>query len=107
MSKRPDSENTARRMPQSKMHLECNMGRDNRVARKQLQPKSQRTTDKIIREPIEIKEQLPSRSKKTFGRLGEKTVALQMVKENRKVGSSNGLQDVGDNVLEGSATAET
>jgi hypothetical protein len=76
------------------------MGRDNRVAKKQLQPKSQRTTDKIIKEPIEIKdnyrkEQLPSRSKKTFGRLGEKTVALQMVRENRKVGSSNGLQDVG------------
>jgi Mg2+ and Co2+ transporter CorA len=56
MRKRPDSENTARRMPQSKMHLEFNMGRDNRVARKQLQPKSQRTTDKFIREPIEIKD---------------------------------------------------
>jgi hypothetical protein len=55
-----------------------NLGRDNRVARKQLQPKSQRTTDKFVREPIEIKdnyrkEQLHSRSKKTFSRLVRKT----------------------------------
>jgi hypothetical protein len=40
--KGPDSESTARRMLQNKMHLEFNMGRDNRVARKQLQPKNQR-----------------------------------------------------------------
>jgi hypothetical protein len=53
MRKRPDSESTARRMPHSRMHLGFNMGRDH----KQLQPKSQRTSDKIIRKHIEIKEQ--------------------------------------------------
>jgi hypothetical protein len=45
------------------------MGRDNRVSRKQLQPKIERTFDKIIRKPIEIKDQdrkeeLHSRTKK-------------------------------------------
>jgi hypothetical protein len=69
MRKRPGSENTARRMPQSKMHLGFNMGSDNRLARKQIQRKSQRTSDKIIRKLIEIKdnyrkEQLHPRTKK-------------------------------------------
>jgi hypothetical protein len=62
-------ESTARRMPQSRMHLRFNMGRDNRVARKQIQPKRQRTTEKIIKKLIEIKdnyrkEQLHPRMKK-------------------------------------------
>jgi hypothetical protein len=101
MRKMPGNESTARRMPQSKMHLKFNMGRDNRVARKQLQPKRLRTSDKIIRKHIEIKDQdlkkqLHSRTKKTFCRLSKKTVARQMVMENRIVGSSIGLQDVGD-----------
>jgi hypothetical protein len=65
MRKRPDSENAARRMPQSKMHLEFNIGRDNRVERKSLQPTERKTSGRIIRK-------------------------LQ------QVGSSNGLQDVGD-----------
>jgi hypothetical protein len=57
------------------------MGRDNPVARQQLQLKILGTTDIFVREPIEIKwkylkEQLHSRSKKTFSRLGKKTVAL-------------------------------
>jgi hypothetical protein len=52
-----------------KMHLEYNMGRDDRLARKQIQPKSQRTSDKINRKLIEIKdnyrkEQLHPRAKK-------------------------------------------
>jgi hypothetical protein len=99
--KRPGSESTARRMPQSKMHPEFNMGSDNRVARKQLQLKIQGTSDKCIRKHIEIKnqdrkEQLHSRTKKIFGRLGKKTVARQMVRENRVIGSSIGLKDVGD-----------
>jgi hypothetical protein len=69
MRKRPGSESTAMRMPQSKMHLEFNMRRDHRLARKQIQPKSQRTSDKIIRKLIEIndncrKEQLHPRTKK-------------------------------------------
>jgi hypothetical protein len=42
-----------------------------------------------------MKDQLHSRTKKTFGRLGKKTVALQMVTEIRIFGSSPGLQ-VGD-----------
>jgi hypothetical protein len=53
--KGPGNESTARRMPQSKMHLKFNMGRDNRLARKQLQLKSQRTSDKIIRKLIDMK----------------------------------------------------
>jgi hypothetical protein len=53
---RPGNESTARRRPQSGMHLEFNMGRDNRVARKQLQAKSQRISDKIFRKFIEIKD---------------------------------------------------
>jgi hypothetical protein len=65
MCKRPDSENAARRMPQSKMHLECNRGRDNRVARKQLQLTEGKTSGRIIRKSLQV-------------------------------GSSNGLQDVGD-----------
>jgi hypothetical protein len=69
MGKRAGSESTSRRMPQSRMHLEFNMGRDNRVARKQQQLKSQRTSDNIIRKLIEIKdnyrkEQLHPRMKK-------------------------------------------
>jgi hypothetical protein len=72
---------------------------DNRVARRQLQLKIEGTSDKFIRKLIEIKdnywkEQLHSRTKKTFNRLGNKTVPLQRVRENRK--SSIGLQDVGD-----------
>jgi hypothetical protein len=99
--KRPVNESTARRMPQSKMHLKFNMGKEKRIARKQLQLKIQGTSDRIIRKLIEIKDQglkgqLHSRKKKTFGRLGKKTIALQMVMENRIVGSSIGLQDVGD-----------
>jgi hypothetical protein len=83
------------------MHLKFNMGRNNRVVRKQLQLKSQRTSDKIIRKLIEIKDQdlkkqLHFRMKKTFCRLSKKTVARQMVMENRIVGSFIGLQDVGD-----------
>jgi hypothetical protein len=60
------------------MHLEFNMGRDNGVARKQLQLqlKIEGTCDKTIRKPIEIKEQLHPRTKKTLGRPGKKTVAL-------------------------------
>jgi hypothetical protein len=101
MRKKPGSESTARRFPQRRMEPEFNMGRDNQVAIKQLQPKSQRTSDKIIRKPIEIKDQdlkkqLHSRTKKTFGRLGKKTVALQKVRENRIVDSSIGLQYVGN-----------
>jgi hypothetical protein len=83
------------------MRTEFNKGRDNRVVRKQLQPKIEGTSDKFIRKPIEIKdqelkEQLHSKAKKIFDRLGKKTVALQMVRENRIVGSSIGLQEVGD-----------
>jgi hypothetical protein len=67
--KRTGSESTAGRMPQSKMHLESYKGREKRVARKQIQPKSQRTSDKIIRKLIEIKgnyrkKQLHPREKK-------------------------------------------
>jgi hypothetical protein len=88
-------------MRQRRVHPEFNMGRDNRVARKQLQMKIEGTSDKIIKKPTEIKgedlkEQLHSRTKSTFGRLGKKTVAVQMVRENRIVCSSIGLQDVGD-----------
>jgi hypothetical protein len=36
------------------------------------------------------------RTRKTFGRLVKKTVAQQMVRENRIVGSSIGLRDVED-----------
>jgi hypothetical protein len=43
-----------------------------------------------------MKGQLHSRTKKIFGKLGKKTVALQMVRENRILGSSIGLQEVGD-----------
>jgi hypothetical protein len=101
MRKRPGSESSARRMPQSKMCLKFNMGRDKRLARKQLQLKIQGISDKISRKPIEmkdqdLKEQLHSRTKKLFGRLGKKSVVRQMVMENRIVGSSIGLQDVGD-----------
>jgi hypothetical protein len=95
MRNRPGSGSTARRMPQNKMHLEFNMGRENRLARRQLQLKSQRTSDKIIRKLIklkgkDLKEQLHSRTKKIFCRLGKKTVARQIVRENRIVGSSIG-----------------
>jgi hypothetical protein len=88
MRKRPGNESTARRNPQSKMHLKFNMGRDNRVARKQLQLKIRGTSDKIIRKHIEmmgqnLKEQFHSRMKKTFGRLVKKSAARQMVMENR------------------------
>jgi hypothetical protein len=38
----------------------------------------------------------PSEDEETFDRLGKKTVARQRVRENRIVGSSIGLQDVGD-----------
>jgi hypothetical protein len=101
MCKRPGSESSARRILQRRMGPEFNMGRDNQVARNQLQLKIEGTSDKIIRKLIEIKdkdlkEQLHSRMKKTFGRLGNKTVALQMVREIRIVGSSIGLRDVGD-----------
>jgi hypothetical protein len=54
--KRPGSESTARRIPQRRMCPEFNMGRDSRVARKQLQPKVEGTSDKIIRKLIEIKD---------------------------------------------------
>jgi hypothetical protein len=50
-------------LPQRRRHPEFNMGRDNRVARKQLQLKSRGTCDKFIRKPIKIKEQLHSRTK--------------------------------------------
>jgi hypothetical protein len=53
--KRLGSESTARRMPQRRKHSEFNMGRDNRVARKQLQLKIEGTSDKFIREHIEIR----------------------------------------------------
>jgi hypothetical protein len=79
------------------MHLQFN----SRVATQQLQLKIQGTSGKFIRRLIEIrgnyrKEQLHSRTKKTFGWLDKKTVALQRVKENKIVGSSIGLQVVGD-----------
>jgi hypothetical protein len=98
---RKGNECSARRIPQRRMRPEFNMGRDNRVARKQLQPKTEGTSDKFIRKLLKIKdedlkEQLHSRTKKIFGRLGKKTVALQMVREIRIVGSSIGLQEVGD-----------
>jgi hypothetical protein len=37
------------------MHAEFNIGRDNRGARKQLQPTKEGTSDRIIRKPIETK----------------------------------------------------
>jgi hypothetical protein len=69
MRKRLGSESTARRMPHSRMHLQFNMGRDNRVARQRLQLKSQGTSANIIRKLVEIrdnyrKEQLHPRTKK-------------------------------------------
>jgi hypothetical protein len=71
MHKRPGSENTARRIPQRRMCPELNMGRDNRVMRKQLTLTKERTSDLIIRKPI-------------------------ATKTTKQVGSSIGLQEVGD-----------
>jgi hypothetical protein len=52
MRKRPGSESLARRIPQRRMHPEFNMGRESRVAGKQLQPKVEGTSENIIREHI-------------------------------------------------------
>jgi hypothetical protein len=52
MHKRPDNKSTARGMPQSRINLKFNLRRDNRVARKQPQLNSQRTSDKYFGKPI-------------------------------------------------------
>jgi hypothetical protein len=58
-------------MPQSEMSLKFNMGRDNSVERESLPPTKGKTSDRIIRKPI-------------------------ATKATQQVGSSIGLQDVGD-----------
>jgi hypothetical protein len=58
MRKRPGSESIARRIPQERICPEFNIGKDNRVVKKQLQPKVERTSDKFIKKFIEIKENI-------------------------------------------------
>jgi hypothetical protein len=60
MRKRPGSENTARRIPESRMasvktEVHPELGTDDPVARKQLQLTNDRTSDRIIRKPTETK----------------------------------------------------
>jgi hypothetical protein len=54
MRKRSGSENTARRMPQSKTSQKFNMRRDNRVEKVPLPPTEGKTSDRIIRKPQQV-----------------------------------------------------